>query len=170
MQLLSTMLEEGDDVSQSLLDTILGAMVPPKREENAEAAAFARELIQVNQATLASHIQRLLACMMAGSTADTALECSYRTLLLEVRCLSSRKHGMQATRELGGAGDLSVRCLNFGTNNALCYLLTACCAPVRHKSAALCAEAGGTKAQLASSVMGHVCSRCTERPHMCCCR
>lgn len=86
MQLLSTMLEEGDDVSQSLLDTILGAVVPPKREENAEAAAFARELIQANQATLASHIQRLLACMMAGNTADTALECSYRTLLLEVRC------------------------------------------------------------------------------------
>ena len=44
MQLLSTMLEEGDDVSQSLLDTILGVIVPPKREENAEAAAFAREL------------------------------------------------------------------------------------------------------------------------------
>jgi hypothetical protein len=84
VQLLSAMLEEGDDVSQSLLDTILGAIVPPKREENPEAAAFARELIQANQATLASHIQRLLACMMASNTADTALECSYRTLLLEV--------------------------------------------------------------------------------------
>lgn len=86
MQLLSTMLEEGDDVSQRLLDTILGALVPPKREENPGAAAFTRELIKANQATLASHIQRLLAVMMAGNTMDTELECSYRTLLLEVGC------------------------------------------------------------------------------------
>ena len=102
MQLLSTMLEEGDDVSQSLLDTILGAMVPPKREENAEAAAFARELIQANQATLASHIQRLLACMMASSTADTALECSYRMLLLEVRCPLSRNTACKPPGSLVG--------------------------------------------------------------------
>ena len=103
MQLLSTMLEEGDDVSQRLLDTILGAMVPPKREANAEAAVFTRELIQANQATLASHIQRLLACMMAGNTADTALECSYRTLLLEVQLpLSMNTYSVQATRILVG--------------------------------------------------------------------
>lgn len=84
-QLLSSMLEEGDEVSQRLLDTILGAVMPPKREENAEAAAFARELIKANHSTLASHIQKLLTSMMAGTAAETELECSYRTLLLEVQ-------------------------------------------------------------------------------------
>ena len=86
-QLLSSMLEEGDDVSQKLLDTILSATVPPKRAENAEAAVFARELIRANQTVLASHIQKLLASMMAGSAAETELECSYRMLLLEVGAL-----------------------------------------------------------------------------------
>lgn len=85
MQLLSSMLEEGDDVSQRLLDTILTAILPPKRLENAEAAGFAGELVRANQTVLASHIQKLLASMMAGNAAETELECSYRTLLLEVR-------------------------------------------------------------------------------------
>ena len=81
------MLEEGDDVSQRLLDTILTAMLPPKRLQNAEAAGFARELVRANQAVLASHIQKLLASMLAGNAAETELEYSYRTLLLEVRSL-----------------------------------------------------------------------------------
>ena len=84
LQLLSSMLEESDDVPQRLLDTILGAIVPPKREENPGAATFAGELIRANEATLASHVQKLLASMIAGNAADTELECSYRTLLLEV--------------------------------------------------------------------------------------
>ena len=87
VQLLSSMLEEGDDVSQKLLDTILSAIVPPRRAENPEAAGFARELIRANQTVLASHIQKLLASMMAGSAAETELECSYRMLLLEVGAL-----------------------------------------------------------------------------------
>ena len=84
LQLLSSMLEESDDIPQRLLDTILGAVVPPKREENPGAATFAGELIRANEATLASHVQKLLASMIAGNAADTELECSYRTLLLEV--------------------------------------------------------------------------------------
>ena len=86
-QLLSSMLEEGDDVSQRLLDRILSAFVPPKQLENAEAAGFARELVRANQPILASHIQKLLASMMAGNAPETELECSYRTLLLEVSSL-----------------------------------------------------------------------------------
>ena len=86
-QLLSSMLEEGDEVSQRLLDRILSPIVPPRQLENAEAAGFARELIRANQMILASHIQKLLASMMAGNAAETELECSYRTLLLEVGSL-----------------------------------------------------------------------------------
>ena len=105
---------------------------------------------------------------------------------------------MQATRELGGAGDLSVRCLISGK--------TAPCAsssqPAVHPSdtrappSMLRQEAAGTEIDFsfmptsATMKIGEDCtegvafskgcmyfammcdvgSRCTERPHMCCCR
>ena len=58
LQLLSSMLEESDDIPRRLLDTILGAIVPPRREENPGAATLAGELIRANEATLASHVQK----------------------------------------------------------------------------------------------------------------
>ena len=71
--------------------------------------------IQANQATLASHIQRLLACMMAGNTAGHCAGVQLQDAAARGAVPSLNEHSMQATGELGGAGDLSLRCLIFGT-------------------------------------------------------
>ncbi|BDA45205.1 Sister chromatid cohesion protein PDS5 homolog A [Coccomyxa sp. Obi] len=84
LHLLSTMLEEGDDVSQRLLDIILGCFVSPKDVDNPAACRCAAQLLRRNEQQLQHPIQRLLIDMMDGNAKDTELADDCQSLLHQI--------------------------------------------------------------------------------------
>ena len=84
LELLASMVEESDDLSQAQLDAVLGQLVPPRREEAAAAARLAAALLQRTQQTVQPYVQRLLTCLLLGSRTSSELREDYHSLIFQV--------------------------------------------------------------------------------------
>jgi sister chromatid cohesion protein PDS5 len=70
---LATMLDEGDDIPQPLLDCILGHLLPTAHEENPQSHRLAELLIRKSQPTLQPYVQKFMTRLLEGQRTDSDL-------------------------------------------------------------------------------------------------
>ena len=73
VSILSSLIEEGDDVDQPLLDSILGRLLPSAHEENPQAYHLASIIIRRTQSTLQPVIQRFMTKVLEGQRTNSEL-------------------------------------------------------------------------------------------------
>jgi hypothetical protein len=81
---LATMLDEGDDIPQPLLDCILGHLLPTAHEENPQAHRLAELLIRKSQPTLQPYVQKFMTRLLEGQRTDSDLVGSSSDLVLQL--------------------------------------------------------------------------------------
>jgi sister-chromatid-cohesion protein PDS5 len=81
---LATMLDEGDDIPQPLLDCILGHLLPSAHEENPQAHRLAELLIRKSQPTLQPYVQKFMTRLLEGQRTDSDLVGCSSDLVLQL--------------------------------------------------------------------------------------
>ena len=84
LKVLSTMIEESDDIPQPLLDCILGHLLPVAHTENPQAHHLAKQLILKSQSTLQPYIQKFMTRLLEGDRTDSELAGCSSDLVLEI--------------------------------------------------------------------------------------
>lgn len=81
---LATMLDEGDDIPQPLLDCILGHLLPTAHEENPQAHRLAELIIRKSQPTLQPYVQKFMTRLLEGQRTDSDLVGCSSDLVLQL--------------------------------------------------------------------------------------
>ncbi|KAK9811630.1 hypothetical protein WJX72_007291 [[Myrmecia] bisecta] len=84
LELISCMLDEGDDVSQTLLDILLDHLIPPKREDNPAAYRLVQQVMQRTEEHLQPHLQKFLTRVILGQPTESELRDDYHKLIYQV--------------------------------------------------------------------------------------
>lgn len=81
---LATMLDEGDDIPQPLLDCILSHLLPAAHEENPQARRLAELLVRKSQSTLQPYVQKFMTRLLEGQRTDSDLVGCSSDLVLQL--------------------------------------------------------------------------------------
>ncbi|DBA74057.1 TPA: hypothetical protein ACH3X1_010871 [Trebouxia sp. C0004] len=85
LEIMASMIEEADDVSQPLLDVILECVTSPKMEEQPQAYRLAQQLLHRAEDRLQRYLQRFLNNIILGHGTDSSLqEEDYPTLIYQI--------------------------------------------------------------------------------------
>jgi len=81
---LATMLDEGDDIPQPLLDCVLGHLLPNAHEESPQAHRLVELLIRRSQPTLQPYVQKFMTRLLEGQRTDSDLVGCSSDLVLQL--------------------------------------------------------------------------------------
>ncbi|GAB4821978.1 hypothetical protein N2152v2_009024 [Parachlorella kessleri] len=84
LDLLASMLEESDDISQPLLDTILANLLPAKQKENPAACRLTQQLLQRTEAVVQPYLQKFLTNALLGLRTDSDLRDECHSLIFQL--------------------------------------------------------------------------------------
>lgn len=84
LKVLTTMIDDSDDIPQQLLDCVLGHLLPAAHTENPHAYHLAKHIILKSQPVLQPYIQKFMTRLLEGQRTDSELAGCSSDLVLEV--------------------------------------------------------------------------------------